>query len=203
MRKFILMITLACLAPSGWAEDAASKVQAKLNAIRTMSANFSQVVKAKTKQISQSTGTMALARPGKFRWQTNEPMPQIVVADGNKLWVYDVDLEQVTVKKQEKGVGGTAGLFLSGYDDTVSRDFTVTEEQTGKLDQFNLKTKSNNANFQEVQLVFEGAILKGLELVDQLGQHTKVTLNKIKNNPKLSASLFTFKAPKGVDVVKQ
>lgn len=183
--------------------DPAAKVQEKLNALRTMSANFSQVVKAKKKQVSQSSGTMALSRPGKFRWQTKNPMPQVVVADGNRLWVYDVDLEQVTVKKQEKGVGGTAGLFLSGYDETVSRDFTVQESMKGNLEYFDLKAKSNKANFQRVKLIFEGEVLKGIELFDQLGQHTYVTLSNIKKNPNLSPSLFKFKAPKGVDVIRQ
>jgi len=183
--------------------DAASEVQAKLNAIRTMSATFTQVVKAKKRDVSNSSGTMALARPGRFRWQTKEPMPQVVIADGKRLWVYDVDLEQVTVKKQEKGVGGTAGLFLSGYDDTVSRDFVVTQSKEGKKDYYDMKAKSSKAGFQRVKLIFVGEMLNGMELYDQLGQRTQVRLSNIKNNPKLAEKLFIFKTPKGVDVVEQ
>ncbi|KTC65504.1 Outer-membrane lipoprotein carrier protein precursor (plasmid) [Legionella adelaidensis] len=201
--KKIVLGSFLLLSQFCFAEDAAVKVQDKLNAIRTMSASFSQVVKAKKKQVSRSSGTMALSRPGKFRWQTKSPMPQLVVADGNRLWVYDVDLEQVTVKKQQKGIGGTAGLFLSGYDDTVNRDFNVTESSKGNLEYFDLKAKSSKANFQRVKLIFEGETLKGMELFDQLGQHTHVTLSNIKTNPSLSSSLFKFKAPKGVDVVQQ
>lgn len=202
MRRFAIGLMISLYGAVGFC-DAASDVQAKLNAIRTMSATFSQVVKAKKREVSRTSGTMALARPGRFRWQTKTPMPQLVVADGKRLWVYDVDLEQVTVKKQEKGVGGTAGLFLSGYDDTVSRDFTVTASKQGTKDLFDLRAKSNKANFQRVTLIFVGDSLNGLELFDQLGQHTRVNLSNIKNNPPLTSTLFKFKTPKGVDVVEQ
>lgn len=180
-----------------------ARLQTKLNALRTLSASFTQVVKTKRREVSRSAGTMALARPGRFRWQTTTPMEQWVVADGRRLWVYDVDLEQVSVKKQEKSVGGTAALFLSGYDDTVARDFDVTFIEKGKTTAFDLTAKSNKANFQEVKLEFEGAALKGIVLYDQLGQITTVTLGHIQVNPKLAPSLFQFKAPKGVDVVQQ
>ncbi len=183
--------------------DAAADAQAKLNAIRTMSAKFTQVVKAQRREISRTTGTMALARPGRFRWDTKSPMPQLVVADGKRLWVYDVDLEQVTVKKQEKGIGGTAGLFLSGYDDTVSRDFEVTAGKQGNKDYFDMHAKSSKANFQRVKLIFVGSTLNGIELYDQLGQFTQVQLSNIKNNPTLAENLFKFKTPKGVDLVEQ
>lgn len=191
-----------------WAENAccdavSDALQTKLNSMRTMSASFSQVVKAKTRTVSRSTGTMALARPGAFRWQTMSPMQQLVIADGTRLWIYDVELEQVAVKKQEKGVGGTAALFLSGYDDTVKRDFEVTSHKAGSKDYFDLRAKSNAANFKRVVLIYAGAQLSGIELFDQLGQHTVVNFSNVKTNPTLSQALFKFKTPKGVDVVEQ
>ena len=182
--------------------DAAEVLQTKLNAIRTMNASFNQVVKAKKREVSHSSGTMALSRPGRFRWETKRPMEQLVVADGKNLWIYDVDLEQVTVKKQGQ-VGGMAALFLSGYNDTVARDFDVTSYKNDDKEYFDLKSKSSKANFQRVKLVFVGDTLNGIEFFDQLGQHTDVNLSHIKNNPSLSANLFKFKAPKGVDVVEQ
>lgn len=178
-------------------------LQSKLNALKTMSADFTQVVKAKHREVSRSSGSMALSRPGRFRWQTKAPMEQLVVADGQQLWIYDVDLEQVSVKKQNKIVGGTAGLFLSGYNDTVARDFDVNVSEKGKQMLFDLNAKSNKANFQRVKLTFEGPALRGIALYDQLGQLTDVKLNQVKVNPKLLASLFQFKAPRGVDVVQQ
>ncbi|MCL9684333.1 outer membrane lipoprotein chaperone LolA [Legionella maioricensis] len=202
MKKLILSLLLA-FSGSVFSQTSGELLQTKLNAIRSMTADFKQVVKAKQREVSRSSGTMALERPGRFRWQTKQPMEQLVVADGKKMWVYDVDLEQVTVKKQEKGLGGTAALFLSGYDDTVARDFDVTQKNEGTTITFNLKSKSVKANFQRIKLIFTADNLTGLELHDQLGQTTTVKLSQIKSNPKLAEKLFQFKPPKGVDVVKQ
>jgi len=188
---------------SAYCDEVSSQLQRKLNAIHNMTANFSQVVKAKRRTISHSFGTMALQRPGHFRWDTKQPMEQLVVADGRRLWVYDKDLEQVTVKKQEQGLGGTAGLFLSGYNDTVARDFNVTVAHNGKKDRFDLHAKEQKANFQRVILIFQGDMIIGMELFDQLGQQTSVTLTQEKINQQLPPSLFTFKVPRGVDVVDQ
>jgi len=202
MKKMAMVLLLACSA-SVFAETAAELLQNKLNAMHSMTAQFSQVVKAKKHQVSSSSGTMALERPGRFRWQTREPMEQLVVADGQKMWVYDVDLEQVTVKKQDKGLGGTAALFLSGYDDSVTKDFNVSQSKSGGTLTFDLKSKSSKDSFQQMKLVFTLDKLTALELHDQLGQVTYVKLTNIKSNPQLPAKLFQFKPPKGVDVVKQ
>lgn len=202
MKKTLLLIALA-FTTNTFAESAGDALQVKLNAMRTMTANFKQVIKSKQREISHSSGTMALERPGHFRWQTKAPMEQLVVADGNKLWVYDVDLEQVTVKKQTKSLGGTAALFLSGYNDTVTRDFNVIATNVGKEQTYDLQSKSNKANFQRLKLIFAGDVLKTLEMYDQLGQHTIVNLTNVKTNPKVTANLFQFKPPKGSDVVQQ
>lgn len=201
--KFRLLIALLCLSSSAFSQTPEEFAQAKLNAIHSMTAHFNQVVKVKKRVLTRSSGTMALLRPGRFRWQTIEPMEQLVVADGKKLWIYDSALEQVSVKTQEKGIGGTAALFLSGYGDTVARDFDVTQANEGKQLVFDMKAKSSKANFQSIKLMFTNDSLTGLELHDQLGQTTSVKLSQIKDNPSLSETLFKFKPPKGVDVVQQ
>lgn len=183
--------------------DVSDALQDKLNSIHTMSASFNQVVHANKREVSHSSGTMALLRPGHFRWQTTNPMAQLVLADGQHLWVYDVDLEQVTVKKQDRGLGKTAALFLSGYTDNLARDFDVTSYTKGNQLYFDLHSKSKKANFKRVQLVFVGHELRGIELYDELGQHTVVLFSHVKNNPTLASALFKFKIPKGVDVVDQ
>lgn len=194
---FLLQMT------SAYSNTVSDALQTKLNSIRTMSAEFNQVVSANKREISNSSGTMALARPGHFRWETLKPMAQTVIADGKHLWIYDVELEQVTVKKQDKGLGGTTALFLSGYNERVTEDFDVTLRTQGRQDCFDLKAKSGKANFQRVKLTFEGSTLSHIELFDQLGQYTDVHLNQIQTNPTLSPALFKFKVPAGVDVVEQ
>lgn len=201
--KKLALIALLGFSTCVFSQSAGELLQEKLNAIKSMTAQFNQVVKAKKREVSRSSGTMALQRPGKFRWETKDPMEQLVVADGKKMWVYDVDLEQVTVKKQAKGLGGTAALFLSGYDDTVTRDFNVSQQTSGKTMTFDLKSKSSKENFQQIKLMFTQDNLTGLELHDQLGQVTTVKLVQIKLNPQLPAKLFQFKPPKGTDVVQQ
>lgn len=203
MKKLAIGLLCTVISPVFYA-NAVDDLQAKLNALHSMHADFTQVVKAGKREVSQSSGSMALSRPGKFRWQTKEPMAQLVVADGKKIWIYDNDLEQVTVKKQSQGVGGTAALFLSGYDDTVSRNFTAEEKNdTAARTTFNLVSKSSKENFQKVSLVFEGPILRTMIMHDQLGQTTVVELSAVTVNHRLADKLFSFTPPKGVDVVDQ
>ncbi len=133
MRKVLFILGLIW-ANQIFCDSATDRLQSKLNSIHTMSASFDQVVRAHTREVSHSSGTMALSRPGHFRWESKKPMAQWVIADGQHVWIYDIDLEQVTVKKQDKGLGGTAALFLSGYDNTIARDFEVTAYQKNHQD---------------------------------------------------------------------
>lgn len=202
--RWLVLCFLFCIKPSIASTMAADTLlQEKLSKIQTMTAHFQQVVMAKNRKISSASGTMALARPGRFRWQTKKPMPQLVIADGKKLWVYDVDLEQVTVKKQAQNLGGTAALFLSSSGDQVTRDFTVSERNQDNRTVFDLRSKASKASFQRITLTFSGDALISMGLFDQLGQHTTVQLSQIKINPALSMAIFRFKPPKGVDVVEQ
>lgn len=201
--RLYLSIFLLSLVSWAWSQTPAEQLQIKLNAISTMSAHFSQVVKARNREVSRSSGTMALQRPGHFRWKTTSPMEQLIVADGQHMWIYDVALEQVTVKKQEKGLGGTAALFLSGYDDNITKDFSVSASVQNATTVFDLHAKAPRENFQNIQLLFKQDRLTGIKLYDQLGQVTSVSLEQIKTNQPLVATLFQFKPPKGVDVVRQ
>ncbi|MBA2648508.1 MAG: outer membrane lipoprotein chaperone LolA [Legionella sp.] len=178
-------------------------LQNKLNVLHTMSALFEQEVKVQNRALSYSSGNMALQRPGLFRWEIKSPMEQLIVADGHKMWVYDKDLEQVTVKKQTKELGGTAALFLSGDNETLGHDFDVSQKEQEGMMIFDLRAKSTQANFQTIQLIFKQNTLTSLRLLDQLGQITIVTLSNMQINPKLSSTLFQFTPPKGVDVVHQ
>lgn len=178
-------------------------VQNKLSAIRSMHAHFSQTVRTKRHVISSSSGVMAVVRPNQFRWQTQKPMAQTVVADGKTLWIYDVELEQVTVSKQTRKLGVAGALFLSGDPDSVRRDFTVTSQQLGTTENFDLHAKSSKANFERVRLTFERNLLAEIELYDQLGQHIVIHLSQVEMNRHQPAGLFHLHIPAGVDVVHQ
>ncbi|PJD90599.1 MAG: outer membrane lipoprotein carrier protein LolA [Legionella sp.] len=178
-------------------------VQKKLSTIHTMHASFVQTIHAKHRVVSQSSGTMALARPNRFRWQTKHPMAQTVIADSQRVWIYDEELEQVTVSKQTKRLGAAGALFLSQDDDAVAHDFELMSHHQGVLDTFDLRAKSHSSNFEHVRLVFKQDLLTSIELDDQLGQHTVVRFSNIKINQSEPKQLFQFKVPAGVDVVQQ
>lgn len=201
MKKGILLVLL--MFSSCVFADATQNLLAKLKNIKTMKASFNQVVSSKTRQISRTSGTMALSRPGKFRWQTTSPFAQTVIADGSNLWIYDKDLEQATVKKQSGNVGGMAGVFLSGSPDQIIKSFKIREINNGSKQTYELVRKSSKGSFTKVKLDFAGSSLTGMELFDQLGQRTSVRLSGVQVNSSLSPSLFKFTPPKGVDVVRQ
>lgn len=203
MKKYILVL-FCSFSFMAFASPDAKKLQQKLNNIHTMTANFKQVVRAKKRVVSRSSGTMALKRPGQFLWDTKKPMQQKVIADGKHMWVYDVELEQVTVQKQKKSLGGTAALFLSGYDETVARDYYVfLSKMSEGRERYDMKAKNPRQGFRQVVMTFKADSLVGMELYDQLGQKTEVDLSEVKMNPEVNSKLFQFKPPKGVDVVRQ
>lgn len=203
MKRFLLLIGSLMMYTAVYADANGDHLQKKLNVFKSMTAHFSQMIHNHSREISRSSGDMALKRPGQFRWNTRTPMSQLVVADGKKLWIYDVDLEQVTVQKQESSVGGSAALFLSGYNETAAKSFQVKSVAEGKTTTFDLRALSDKENFQRILLTFNGDLLQNMILFDQLGQKTSIKFTDVKNNPNLSETLFHFSPPKGVDIIKQ
>lgn len=204
IHKVIGMVgTFLLTLSSVWADDVAL-AQEKLNHISQMKATFKEVVRSsKNKVLSKSSGTMAMWRPGRFRWVTSTPMEQWIIADGKKLWIYDVDLEQVTVKSQSKGVGGTPALFLSNNNKQLAEDFSVEKKEDGSILHFILTSKRKNNQMKRVDLFFDGDELKKIDFYDALSQYTSIQLSKIDITPTLNPKLFIFSPPKGVDVVDQ
>lgn len=203
--KYLQMFVFVLLSfmSSVWASDAKSDFQQRFHAIRTMHATFNQSIEFKTRASSTSSGKMALARPGRFRWETLKPMTQLVVADGTRLWIYDEDLEQVTVRKQSGALQSAAGLFLSDNDDHLLQSFDVSVAKKGKMTHFDLHSKSTRADFKHVIFLFEDNMLRGMELFDALGQHTIVRFQNIKINAAVPAQMFKFTPPHGVDVIDE
>lgn len=202
-KKGTIALVLGAIAVSAYADIPIDLVQKKLLAIRTMHAAFMQTIHAKHRVVSQSSGMMALSRPNRFRWQTKQPMAQTVIADGKRVWIYDTELEQVTVSQQTKHLGAAGALFLSQDHNAVARDFDLMSYHQGVFDTFDLQAKSHKSNFEHVRLMFKKNILVGIELDDQLGQHTVVRFSNIKMNQTEPDHLFQFKVPDGVDVVEQ
>jgi outer membrane lipoprotein carrier protein len=197
------MFVLFSFSSSVWAYDAKADFQNKFHAIRTMQATFNQVIYVKTRATSKTSGKMALARPSKFRWETLKPVSQLVIADGSRLWIYDEDLEQVTVRRQSQTIQSSAGLFLSDNDSHLLESFDVTVKKIENFTYFDLRSKSNRADFKHVVFQFEDKLLRGMELFDALGQRTVVSFQKITMNQPVLSQSFKFTPPKGVDVIDE
>ncbi len=177
-----------------------------LNAVQTMQANFKQVVYDNhNKPIQTSYGRMSMQRPGKFRWEVSKPIPQVIVANASRLWIYDPDLEQVTIRSLKQSAGESPALLLSHVNITLKNEYQVApmpSKQPG-MSWFTLVPKSADSMFASIQMGFKQHQIQEMRLQDHLGHVTAVTFNHIETNITLPASLFVFKVPAGVDVINE
>jgi outer membrane lipoprotein carrier protein len=167
-------------------------------------ARFAQIIVDKNlKQLQQATGTMLFARPGKFRWEYEKPYEQLIVGDGSRLWVYDKDLNQVSVRKLDKALGDSPAALLAGSNE-IEKIYTLTNlgNQEG-LDWLEAVPKSKENAFERIRLGFSQSGLEAMELRDQFGQVTVIKFASVERNPKLSPELFRFVPPKGADVISE
>jgi outer membrane lipoprotein carrier protein len=164
------------------------------------------VTDANGKLIQQGQGEMMIARPGRFRWEYRRPYEQLIIADGHKLWVYDPELEQVTVKPVDEALGNTPALLLSGVH-PLEQDFTVREARApgDRLHWVELLPKAEDSQFERILLGFSGGQsggqLQQMALHDSFGQVTRLDFENMQRNLPLAPSLFRFEPPAGVDVV--
>lgn len=170
--------------------------------IKSMQADFHQVLlDGKGKPVKEAEGTLVMQRPGKFRWDYVTPFKQLIVADGKKIWIYDSELEQVTVKPLDATLGDTPALLLSG-DRPLKGNFMITDLGTiDGQDWVELKPKVSDSSFERVRLGFGKEDIEVLELLDNFGQTTKLNFTKLRRNPDVDAGQFNFIPPKGVDVI--
>lgn len=165
-------------------------------------AAFSQVVVSKSGKAGQkASGSMQFQRPGKFRWNYEKPYEQLIVGDGNKLWTYDKELNQVVVKPMGQALGASPAALLAG-DNTLEKNFVLSEggEAEG-LAWIDAKPKSNEAGFEHVRMGFKDGVPLVMEVRDNFGQTTRLQFSNFERNPAQSADLFRFTPPKGADVV--
>jgi outer membrane lipoprotein carrier protein len=176
-----------------------------LNSVRTMRADFSQtIVDNHGKAIQQSFGTMALQRPGKFRWEVKKPIPQVIIANQTRIWIYDPDLEQVTIRSLNKTAGESPALLLSNDNAQINNDFSVKSmPATAGWNWFSLTPKMADSMFANIQMGFFNNQIREMHLQDHLGHTTQVKFTSAKTNMVLSANLFQFSPPKNVDVIDE
>jgi outer membrane lipoprotein carrier protein len=172
---------------------------------KTLHANFHQeLMDEKGQLLEVSEGEMYVQRPGKFRWDYQKPYKQLIVADGSTVWVHDVDLEQVSKKTMSKALGKTPAVLLSSHSN-VEEDFFVNRlpAPAPEVILLELRSKDAQAQFETIRVSLKNNELIAFELLDNLGQKTKMSFSQIERNGKLASQLFIFVPPAGVDIIEE
>jgi len=181
---------------------ALDKLKAFVEGTKSGKADFVQTVVSKSGRKPQNAaGSMMFSRPGKFRWTYDKPYYQLIVCDGERLWVYDRDLNQVSTKKLAAALGSSPAALLAG-DNALEKNFDLKEGGTSDgIEWVDAQPKSQDAGFQFLRIGFVGDALRAMELTDSFGQVTTIAFEKFERNPQLPAGQFRFTPPKGADVL--
>jgi chaperone LolA len=194
-----VLLSVALVAHAGPIE----KLKAFAQATQSARAGFTQVVRDKNGATVQSTsGKLVFSRPGKFRWEYEKPYQQTIVGDGEKLWVYDKDLNQVTVKKLSGALGSSPAALLAGSNDIEQYYNLDAKGLKNGLEWLEAYPRDQDSMFAKVRMGFKGNMLDTMELYDHLGQTTVIHFTGLERNPKVAADTFTFSPPKGADVIE-
>jgi len=201
---FTVGFLLSSVSNSGYATTGTESLSRFFGEFRTFRADFSQVVlDPNLLPLEESSGRIWISRPGRFRWDYHAPFAQQIVADGSKIWMYDVELEQVTVRDQRLTLKSTPAALLAGGDDLESDYFIEDLGRQGSVLWVSLKPKSSDGNFVEIQLGFENRNLRLIQLLDRLDQITRIVMSHVEENPNIVDDRFEFNIPPNVDVIKE
>lgn len=186
------------------ADDAAERLTERLDPLESYQASFEQqILDGSGDRLQSARGEMWLSRPGLLRWEVDAPYSQIVVSDGDDVYLYDPDLEQVTIQAMDDRVTHTPALLLSGSANDLTESYEVFYEQNDGDDVFTLVPISADTLFEELSMVFDADTLTELWMMDSTGQRTSITFSDITNNGNIDRSQFDFDIPEGTDVIRE
>jgi len=199
MRLVYLLLVLVPLVASGAALDRFSSFVSNTQSAK---AGFEQkVFDRNNKLIQESKGTFAFSRPGRFRWVYEKPYSQLIVGDGSRVWLYDEDLKQVTVKKIDQALTSTPAALLAGNNEAL-RSFQLSEQgERDGLEWLEAIPKDREGGFERIRLGFGPSGPEMMELSDSFGQRTVLRLTGFQRNAKIDPAMFRFTPPKGADVI--
>ncbi|BAN48252.1 outer membrane lipoprotein chaperone LolA [Metapseudomonas resinovorans] len=204
--RMLMVAVLGLTALSVQADDkvAISRLTEMLNKAQTITGRFSQLtLDGSGTQLQETSGELSLKRPGLFRWHTDAPMEQLLVSNGEKVWLYDPDLEQVTIQTLDQRLTHTPALLLSGDISKISENFEITHKEGGDVVDFILKPKAKDTLFDTLRLSFRNGVINDMQLIDSVGQRTNILFLGIKMNQAIDTAQFTFKIPEGADVIQE
>ncbi|MEW6765416.1 MAG: outer membrane lipoprotein chaperone LolA [Pseudomonadota bacterium] len=202
MLRWIVLL-FAALPLMAQAGEGLNSLDGFLKNMKTLQGQFVQIqFNADRRETQRASGTLELARPGRFRWVYTQPYHQELVADGESLWIYDQDLEQATQKPLRQALG-QAPIMLLMENKPLDQDFLLTELGRDQgMDWVELKPRDEGADFREVKFAFQNRMLSRMQLTDAFGQITLIEFSGMVLNPSLPEGHFQFTPPAGVDVVR-
>ena len=198
--KGLLAVLFFCTAAHA---DLSDDFVARLQSMQTLQGSFSQTLSDPVGvELQRTQGTFTLQRPDHFYWKTLPPYSQEVISNTQKVWVYDPDLEQVTVHSRSS-IANSPAAILSANATQIDDAYYVESHKDGNKDVFTLLPKKGQVDipFQRIEFSFEGELLTELVLYDSLDQQTRIVLSEIRLNEDVDEAIFHFKAPQGVDVI--
>jgi outer membrane lipoprotein carrier protein len=204
--SMLLLAVMAFTVVPAQADDAAAvaRLTTLLSQAKTLTARFSQLtLDGSGTQLQETAGELSLKRPGLFRWHTDAPAEQVLVSNGQKVWLYDPDLNQVTIQVLDQRLTHTPALLLSGDVSKISENFDVSYKEGGSVVDFILKPKAKDSLFDNLRLSFRSGVINDMQLVDSVGQRTNILFLGVKMNEPIEAAQFTFAVPEGADVIEQ
>ena len=198
----ICLAVIPALLPMGVSAGSLERFSEFISKTLTARGEFEQrIFNSNRRLLQESRGVLAFSRPGKFRWTYVKPYAQLIVGDGSKVWIYDEDLKQVTVKNLGQALGSTPAALLAGNNEAM-RAFRLSDQgQKGGLEWLEALPRDREGNFQRIRMGFGRSGLKAMELIDSLGQTTELKFISLQRNPHLDPGLFRFSPPKGADVI--
>lgn len=199
MRKLATLLFLFW--PALVLADAAQELKQSLDSVDAWQGKFTQVLTDNTgAELQTSQGSFTLKRPGHFYWRTDPPYEQLVIGTPEKVWVYDPDLEQVTVRANRQDRDSPAAI-LSGDLENLKKQFSIVVDGEQKSRQYTLSPLDPESSYKSVALMFDKDEIKALKFVDKLDQTTDIRFSDTVRNPKVADDLFVFDPPEGVDVI--
>lgn len=183
-------------------EVGAEKLEAFLEGVDTLTAAFTlSLLDAELQVLEESEGTLRIKRPGRFRWDYTEPYEQLVLSDGEKLWLYDSDLEQASVRQLDESLSTTPAMLLSGSGEVSDGFEIIGVYDADGVVWVNMRPKESDTDFQTFSLGFKGTDLRYMQLSDRLDQVTQIEFSDIVRNEVMEDQAFDFTPPEGVDVI--
>lgn len=189
--------------PSLYAESEAERLSASLAEIRTLKAKVRQlIIDQEGRELQETAATLIMQRPDKFYWETSEPFAQLMVTNGSLIWIYEPDLEQVTIRRFDRDVERTPVLLLTGSAESLSASYEISLHQADRNTlRFVLLPKSEGSLFERLSLSFIGGALAEMQFEDSLGQKTSLSFQDHVVNESIEPAVFEFKIPEGIEVI--